>query len=115
MRPSESDSASRLRYSRASPRLVEEDTKKEHGDDPPHSPKLAEVERLSPNNRAHVLEVMIELTVSLANHIHDAPGSNVRRQSVLPHEEFVYPDYNPDDQSSYGSEEEDGAEEDDAA
>ena len=78
------------------------------GDEPPHSPKLdASGEKLSTNNKAHVVEVLTELLGSLQNLIHDGAGSSHRRASVLPFEDFVYPDYDPNaqDDESYGSDE----------
>ena len=79
-----------------------------------HSPKLegAPGERLSSNNRPHINEVLTELLAELKTHIHDAVGSTHRRQSVLPFEEFQYPDYDPNAQDSgseYGSEDEEEA------
>jgi len=95
--------------------MKQEEEAKAHHEEALHSPKLDDGgDRLSPNNRAHINEVLVELLAELKTHIHDAVGSTHRRQSVLPFEEFQYPDYDPHDQESYGSDDEDGdaAEED---
>ena len=51
--------------------------------------------------------MLTELLGSLQNLIHDGAGSSHRRASVLPFEDFVYPDYDPNaqDDESYGSDE----------
>ena len=58
-------------------------------------------------NKAHVVEVLTELLGSLTNLLHDGAGSSHRRASVLPFEDFQYPDYDPNaqDDESYGSDE----------
>lgn len=91
--------------------LKQEEESKQH--EHMHSPKLEPAGELSSNNRAHINEILTELLAELKTHLHDTVGSTHRRQSVLPFEEFQYPDYDPHDQESYGSdveEEEDGDE-----
>ena len=77
---------------------------------------LQKASRRPPLIAAHVVEVLTELLGALTTNVVDEVGSKHRRSSVMPFEEFQYPDYTPpgEDDSSYGSDVSDEEEEEEA-